>query len=87
MDITDFKKGKWYKDDEGDFIKFDYYDDGFIYNSARIYVSQGKKYEKEPTILTFSRYTYSPMSIEEMKKHLPEEECWVEETNDLFPIY
>ena len=87
MDITEFKKGKWYKDNEGDFIKFDYYDAGYICGSAKIFVSQDKKYEKETTSLTFSKYTFNPMSIEEMKKHLPESEWWVEETNDLFPIY
>ena len=87
MDITDFKKGKWYKDNEGDFIKFYDYDAGYIYGSARIYLSQGKKYENDVSSLTFSRNTFSPMSIEEMKKHLPEREWWVEQSNDLFPIY
>ncbi len=87
MDITEFKKGKWYKDNEGDFIKFDCHDSINIYGTAKVYKSQGKKYENDVISLTFSRYTFSPMSIEEMKQHLPESEWWEETASDLFPIY
>lgn len=81
-------KGKWYKDNEGDFIKFEKFsnDDTFL-TSAHIFVSRHGEYSDGQHYLIASKYSHVPMTIEEMKKYLPEEEWWVASSNDLFPIF
>jgi len=88
MKANELIKGNWYKDNEGDFIKFNYCDDN-IHISQRLFLSQLQTYRNETFTLNKEKYTYEPMTIEEMKEHLPESEWWVEEqkTVNLFPIY
>ena len=81
--------GKWYEDNEKDFIKIGKVDlaSNTIRVDKRIFLSQLQTYRAESSSLTADNYTFQPMSITDMKNHLPESEWWVEETNDLFPIY
>ena len=81
--------GKWYKDNEKDFIKVSEVSlaSNTIRANKRIFLSQQQPYSVESVSLTADKYTFEPMSVKDMKKHLPESEWWVEETSDLFPIY
>ena len=81
--------GKWYKDNEKDFIKVS---EGSLASNTirankRIFLSQLQTYRAELVSLTADKYTFQPMSITDMEQYLPKSEWWVEETNDLFPIY
>ena len=81
-----FEVGKWYQDRDNDFIKFKEFDrDNFVNFTARV---RDNNYRDE---IGSWNLTYivkcTPMTIEEMKQYLPEEEWWVEQSNDLFPIY
>jgi hypothetical protein len=81
--------GKWYKDNEKDFIKVIEVSlaSNTIRVDKRIFLSQLQTYRAELVSLTADKYTFQPMSITDMKNHLPVSEWWVEETSDLFPIY
>jgi hypothetical protein len=84
-----FVIGNWYKDDTGDFIKFNGFneDSGYEYVKYSACVSYRDYYleDDEWSIEVFENCT--PMTIDEMKAFLPEEEWWVTPSNDLFPIY
>ncbi len=81
-----FEKDTWYRDIEGDFHKFKRFDDDTIHYSATV---MSKKYIKENSCFGVGYFgnLCMPMSIDEMKMYLPEEEWWVIPSNDLFPIY
>lgn len=85
MTREELKKGKWYKDDEGDFIKFDRFNKSLTVCSAYVFKANYGEYREREFSLSKIR-TYEPMTIDEMKKHLPEHEWWTE-SNELFPIY
>ena len=81
-----FQVGKWYKDNTDDFIKFKEFErDGDISFTANVRKGVFNDYIDSWMIKYFSECV--PMTIEEMKEHLPESEWWEETTSDLFPIY
>lgn len=85
-DKEKYIKGKWYKDKDGDFIKFSEFDEyGDVEFTACVqydeYASRSCGWDRD----AFPECT--PMTIEEMKEHLPEHEWWSENSNEMFPIY
>ena len=88
-DKSKFIKGKWYKDKEGDFIKFNGFDRiGDFKYTARV-SRYGVKYYVEMKHIRSRGYfsICNPMTIEEMKQNLPESEWWSEQSSELFPIF
>lgn len=80
-----FEVGKWYKDKDGDFIKFYKFDDNFVDFVAKV---RDGKYDYVSGHWNKNVFTKCiPMTIDEMKQYLPEREWWVEPNNELFPIY
>ena len=81
-----FIKGKWYKDNTGDFIKFKKFErDGDIYFTA--YVEKGVFNDYNGSWLSKYFNKCVPMTVEEMGYYLPESEWWEEVNSDMFPIY
>jgi hypothetical protein len=82
---NNFEKGEWYKDRDGDFIKFLKFSGRFVDFTAKvrngIYRNGYGSWSENMIEMCI------PMTIEEMKEHLPESEWWVKFNNDLFPIY
>ena len=80
-----FEVGKWYKDRDGDFIKFLLFTDRHVDFTARVqnytYSNMAGSWNEHAVVVC------TPMTIEEMKQYLPEEEWWTETSNELFPIY
>ena len=80
-----FEVGKWYKDRDEDFFKFKGFDNNFVDFTGSVRDDRYSSMNGSWNIHTLPKCT--PMTIEEMKQYLPEEEWWVEPSNDLFPIY
>jgi hypothetical protein len=68
-----FQVGKWYKDAYSDFIKFNGFSGEQIDFTARI--RNGEYWRAESSWNTHSFNVCTPMTIDEMKRHLPESEC------------
>jgi hypothetical protein len=86
--INKFVIGNWYKDEDGDFIKFNGFDEDLEYvkYSACIAGTDYHTYEDDWAIECLGDQCI-PMTIDEMKEYLPEEEWWIKPTNEMFPIY
>lgn len=85
-DKEKYIKGTWYKDRDGDFIKFDGFDEGGdVKLTAAVLDGECEKYNDTWDSAVFPKCI--PMTMEEMKEYLPEEEWWIEPSNELFPIY
>lgn len=83
---TKYIEGKWYKDKDGDFIKFKQFDkDGNLDYTAKV---TNKTYV-ESNGGWFSRVFPEciPMTIDEMKQFLPKRIWWDENSKELFPMY
>lgn len=84
-----FVIGNWYKDEDGDFIKFN----GFNEDIDPVYVMYNACVAGDEYYLENDQWSIEvfedciPMTIDEMKEYLPEEEWWIKPTNDMFPIY
>ena len=80
-----FIKGKWYRDSINDFIKYKSRNKDRIKFTAFVQNGQYCNSENEWNDYYFREVT--PMTIDEMKEKLPKEEWWVDNTNEMFPIY
>jgi hypothetical protein len=81
-----FEVGKWYKDRDGDFVKFEGFNCNYLEFTSKVRKGNYCNEESEWNVTAFTNGCV-PMTIEEMKKHLPESEWWVEKISELFPIY
>lgn len=80
-----YEVGKWYKDQDGDFVKFSRFEDSWLGFTAEVVNGMYSEFEGGWGETQFPKCI--PMTIDEMKKYLPEHEWWTEHSNELFPIY
>ena len=93
MEPKDFEKyivGKWYKDRDKDFVKFKEFEGDYLKFTAYVRYEEYNSAEGAWTVSSFPKCI--PMSINEMKRFLPESEWWDKKQtqnkqSELFPIY
>ncbi len=83
-----FQVGEWYKDRDGDFVKFKEFSERYLGFTARVRNGEYWKDASEWNVDAFTNGCVT-MTTEEMKRFLPKSEWWEEKPKaiGLFPIY
>lgn len=82
----DFEIGKWYIDQEGDFIRVTGYDENYVNSDAHLFRSRGFGYVVHHHESPRNKYQFRLATGEEIIKCLPESE-WQINNLELFPIF
>jgi len=86
-----FQYGRWYVDSEGDFHKFDFHKfdkfDGTTMVTLGCIIKGEFKYGDNCLGVGYFKNKCILMTLDDMKKHLPQEEWWIDPSNEFFPIY
>lgn len=87
-----FERGRWYVDSDGEFHKFDRFSDTDNYGdttmyTSRCYIDGEFGYSDDSLCFGYFDNKCTLMTLDDMKKYLPEDEWWVEPNNEFFPIY
>lgn len=82
----DFEIGKWYIDQEGDFIRVTSYSPNYVNSDAHLFKSRGYCFVVTAHESPRNKYQFRLATGEEIIKYLPESE-WQLINSELFPIF